>query len=192
MDRRVRRTRQLLREALTELIVEKDYALITVRDILDRADVGRSTFYAHFRDKDDLLLAGMSDVRDVIDSETRQVTEAGDGPAELLGPSLVVFSHVERYRSTWRPLARRGGLSPPMGLLGEHAEMLLRVHLRTWFPHCDPRDARFEAAVRATTGALVGLVSAWVAGDVEYSAAEAHATFCRLAVPGLLDLLGPA
>src|SRR5215203_5096896 len=43
-DRRVRRTRQLLRSALLSLIIEKGYERITVQDILDRADVGRSTF----------------------------------------------------------------------------------------------------------------------------------------------------
>lgn len=56
-DRRVRRTRANLHRALIELMVERDYDRISVRDILDRADTGRSTFYAHFRDKDDLLLA---------------------------------------------------------------------------------------------------------------------------------------
>ncbi|MEM6707029.1 MAG: TetR/AcrR family transcriptional regulator, partial [Acidobacteriota bacterium] len=55
-DRRVTRTKRLLRQALMELVREKDYARITVQDILDRADVGRSTFYTHYRDKDDLLL----------------------------------------------------------------------------------------------------------------------------------------
>src|SRR5262249_7239093 len=51
-DRRVRRTRELLRGAFRELIHEKGYDRITVQDILDRADVGRSTFYAHYRDKE--------------------------------------------------------------------------------------------------------------------------------------------
>ncbi|MBO0803611.1 MAG: TetR/AcrR family transcriptional regulator [Nocardiopsaceae bacterium] len=55
-DRRVRRTRALLHQALIELILEKGYGRITVQDILDRADVGRSTFYSHYRDKDALLL----------------------------------------------------------------------------------------------------------------------------------------
>src|SRR6202012_5392571 len=61
MDRRVRRTRDLLHRALLDLIAEKGYPHITVQDILDRADVGRSTFYTHYRDKEDLLRSGIAD-----------------------------------------------------------------------------------------------------------------------------------
>jgi AcrR family transcriptional regulator len=52
-DRRVSKTRKALKEALTDLILEKGYEAVTVQDVIDRADVGRSTFYAHFIDKDD-------------------------------------------------------------------------------------------------------------------------------------------
>ena len=57
-DRRVQRTRALLLSALLDLIVEQGYEEITVQDIVDRANVGRSTFYAHFLDKRELLLTG--------------------------------------------------------------------------------------------------------------------------------------
>jgi len=57
-DRRVQRTRRLLHKALMSCILEKKYESITVQEILDRADVGRSTFYVHFRDKDELLTNG--------------------------------------------------------------------------------------------------------------------------------------
>ena len=56
-DRRVGKTRKALKEALTDLILEKGYEGVTVQDVIDRADVGRSTFYAHFVDKDGLLMA---------------------------------------------------------------------------------------------------------------------------------------
>jgi AcrR family transcriptional regulator len=56
-DRRTNRTRQTLHAALIQLILEKHYDLITVQDIIDRANVGRSTFYVHFRDKEDLLVS---------------------------------------------------------------------------------------------------------------------------------------
>jgi hypothetical protein len=58
-DRRVRRTHRLLHQALMSLVLEKKYEAVTVQDILDRADVGRSTFYTHFGDKDELLRDGL-------------------------------------------------------------------------------------------------------------------------------------
>jgi AcrR family transcriptional regulator len=58
-DRRVQKTQGLLRAALISLIAEKPYDSIAVREILDRANVRRSTFYMHFRDKDDLLVSGI-------------------------------------------------------------------------------------------------------------------------------------
>jgi len=48
LDRRVQKTRKLLQDALIELVAEKSYESVTIREILDRANVGRSTFYAHF------------------------------------------------------------------------------------------------------------------------------------------------
>lgn len=58
-DRRVARSRRRLKEALSALLVERDYDQITVQEICDRADVGRSTFYLHFESKEDLLFAGV-------------------------------------------------------------------------------------------------------------------------------------
>ena len=72
-DRRVRRTRELLHGALSSLIHEKPYEGIVVKEILARANVGRSTFYAHFRDKQGLLETG---VRDVLE---RRTTGTDDG-----------------------------------------------------------------------------------------------------------------
>ncbi|MCB0141244.1 MAG: helix-turn-helix transcriptional regulator, partial [Caldilineaceae bacterium] len=55
VDRRVRRSRKLLGEALLELVVEKPFGDITVQDIADRADMNRATFYLHFQSKEELL-----------------------------------------------------------------------------------------------------------------------------------------
>lgn len=55
MDRRQRKTREALYRAFKELLAEQDYAQISVADIIERADVGRTTFYAHYSTKDALL-----------------------------------------------------------------------------------------------------------------------------------------
>ena len=65
-DRRSQRTRQLLSTALIEVMLAKRYDEITVQDIIDRANVGRSTFYAHFLDKEDLLVSQLTRVLDAL------------------------------------------------------------------------------------------------------------------------------
>ena len=68
VDRRIRRTQKSLHEALISLVLEKNYDSITVQEILDRADVGRSTFYAHFDGKDKLLLSGTHELRNTLNA----------------------------------------------------------------------------------------------------------------------------
>jgi AcrR family transcriptional regulator len=62
-DRRVQRTQRLLREALVALIREKGFEALSVQEIIDRANVGRATFYAHFDNKEDLLASGFDELR---------------------------------------------------------------------------------------------------------------------------------
>src|SRR5258706_11054555 len=66
VDRRIRRTQRSLHEALISLVLEKNYDLITVQEILDRADVGRSMFYPHFDGKDELLISGTHELRNIL------------------------------------------------------------------------------------------------------------------------------
>jgi len=72
-DRRVRKTKKALRETLAELLIEKSIQNITVKELTDKADVHRSTFYANFKDIYDLY-SQMEDfviqeVNDILSSE---------------------------------------------------------------------------------------------------------------------------
>jgi AcrR family transcriptional regulator len=89
-DRRIQRTDALLQQALGALIREKPYQDIAVKEILSRANVGRSTFYTHFADKDELLLRCIHDL-------LRSSGPAGPR-ADPLWFSLPVFQHIERHR----------------------------------------------------------------------------------------------
>ena len=91
-DRRIARTQKLLREALHTLIHERDYDSIAVKEILDRANVGRSAFYMHFHDKDDLLAASF---HDIFGSVPSMRLETGDRRTErILWFSLPIFEHL--------------------------------------------------------------------------------------------------
>ena len=82
MDRRQKKTRQAIFDAFTALLEEKSYSGITVQDILDRADIGRSTFYAHFETKDDLLRSLCAEIFGHVVSDEVPKEETHDFSAE--------------------------------------------------------------------------------------------------------------
>src|SRR5262249_4441386 len=94
-DRRVAKTERLLRKALVSLVHEKNYDAIVVREILERANVGRSAFYAHFRDKQALLESGIQHVL----RTTPPPRPVAPGPFEkVLSFSCAVFQYVGQHR----------------------------------------------------------------------------------------------
>lgn len=98
-DRRIRKTQNLLRGALVSLIAEKPYDSIVVKEILDRANVGRSTFYMHFRDKDDLLVSGIHEMLGPSPLPAR--SSPGKGHDRFLWFSLPVFEHHYGHAHDW-------------------------------------------------------------------------------------------
>jgi AcrR family transcriptional regulator len=182
-DRRVRRSRRAIRQALNALIAEKGYNAVTVSDILEVADVGRSTFYAHFRDKEDVLLSGFDDIRSAL-SQSPPGDESGVATAgEFLGPVRSVFEHVGRYRQAWKPLVLKGGADVVVRILRDASESLIRDYLTK---QCG--DAASEARIEATTqylaGALMGLLTWWLDSEAPESAADVYRMYRRLATQG--------
>ena len=95
-DRRTLNTRAVLHDALASLVHEKPYDDIVVKEILARADVARSTFYEHYRDKDDLLEDGM---RDLLRADQPPPPSRWTATTDrLLRFSLPFLEHVERFR----------------------------------------------------------------------------------------------
>jgi AcrR family transcriptional regulator len=115
-DRRVRKTHRVLRDALDALIHEKSYDTIAVQEILDRANVGRSTFYTHYRGKDELLASGIHDMVNTVGS-TEHAYSAGRHE-RILSFSRPILEHLERHR-------RDGD-----GRMGTRGRAILHEHLR--------------------------------------------------------------
>jgi len=165
-DRRVRRTRRILNEALIELILEKGYERITVQDILDRADVGRSTFYAHFRDKEGLLTAEFDELRSDLH---RQVEESGPDPTvqTLTQPAAALFTHAYQYRQVYRALCgRQGGM-----LVQRHLRGIVGAALRSRLSPADLTESGVpvEVAAEFYTSAALGLLVWWIDRDFPFS-----------------------
>ena len=95
-DRRTQKTHRALLQAMRELLESKRFNNITVQDIIDRANVGRSTFYAHFETKEDLLNALIEDIFEMMGESLSVPRQAGTNPAEGL-PVKELFEHVGEH-----------------------------------------------------------------------------------------------
>src|SRR5262245_50326481 len=97
-DRRTNRTKRSLSEALVELIQEKRFDDITVQNVIDRANVGRSTFYTHFRDKEDLFQQDWERFLEGFASHI-QWDKAGE---DKFVPAGYLFQHLHEVQSFYK------------------------------------------------------------------------------------------
>lgn len=190
IDRRVQRTRRVLHEALGSLIHEKPYDAIAVKEILGRADVGRSTFYAHFRDKGELLESGIRDLLRHHDASTFAVS--GRLADRLLAFSLPVFEHIRRYQGAGdSPVDASTHTVVHERLEREIAERVA-VGLERMVGHRGGRGAQVprELLARHVASTFTLVLTWWLATDAPLSASAANDVFRALVSPALDDLLG--
>lgn len=177
-DRRVVRTRRTLRDALIGLIHEKGWDAISVQDICARADVGRSTFYTHFADKEELLLAGFDDLKQYLRAEAASGPGRG-GRSLRFVPGLV--AHVHDNRRLFRALVGKRAAQAVVGRFRQLVVDLVDEELRP--THADAR-AR-HAVAQFLAGGLVGLVSWSLDLKQPPEPLELSRLFHRLAAPAL-------
>lgn len=183
-DRRIQKTKKLLREALASLIVEKDYDSIIIQDILDRANVGRSTFYLHYEDKDHLLMAGFSDLRKNLSGSLRAFPPIPGDPSEnLLRFSLFMFEHAYGHIAMYRALApKRGALilqalhETLAGFIEEQAKLLFKKK---------GGGIPFELFVHFIASSFISVMSWWVEQKKPIPPKEINVIFRALVTPSV-------
>ena len=184
-DRRVGRTRRALKDALTDLILEEGYEAVTVQDIIDRADVGRSTFYSHFIDKDDLLMAILPDL-DVPGPGTGSGT--ADEPA--FGWTLELFRHFGSGKRLFKALAGSQSGALARRETTDRLESLARAELSRLKAGRRLDAFRLEMVVRFLVGTFIGFMDWWLREENDRLPAEQvdHA-FRSLVLPGVARVL---
>ena len=163
-DPRVLQTRAALRNALLALIVERGWDAIGIRDVCERAGVGRSTFYTHFADKEELLFSGFEDLRRML-----RGSAARAGP---LGFVRGLIDHVDQNKRMFRALIGRRASQLAIRHLLRVVEELLRSDLAAVL-----RPERLEAAVHFLAGGLVELLVWWVEARSPLAADEIESRF---------------
>lgn len=188
VDRRIARTQQLLRDALMDLIVEQGYDGITVQDITDRANVARTTFYLHYKDKDELLFEGMRDIYDslfdsVFEHHSQMNTESlFDTMAEATD-----YLHVDAYSDFYTVmLGEKGSASFIMRVWQYLAESLYQKMLEEIIGQTRRTpNMPIEALSYYLAGAQIGLIKWWLMQDKRVPAKEMAMMCERTMIEGL-------
>ena len=182
-DRRVRKTRQLLRSTLLALLKEKRYEDISVQDIIERADVARSTFYVHYVDKDDLLTG-----RDGIFAENlgQQLTAHAGAQNAPSFSSRVWFYHIQAQGDILKVIAKDSALELAMktlrGIIHESVQNSMQAHaqMNTSVP--------LPLLVDYVTDTLMTLIKWWFKDGMTHTPEQMDEMFQRLVVPGISSL----
>lgn len=185
-DRRSRRSRRLIVEALIALMREKRYDRITVQEIIDRADVGRSTFYAQFRNKEDVL---ESEVERVLGLLHEQQLAVAEEPAEHLVPGAGFFRHVQETQSLYPTLVRGLAIDPHYQAVHRYLRDRARQQLAAVTAGAHDVAVPPEIVADYLAGALLTLVHWWLDHGLPYSPEQMEAFFQQLAMPGIRALL---
>jgi len=182
MDRRQKKTRKAIFRAFSKLLEQKRYESITVQEIIDEADVGRSTFYAHFETKDELLRALCTDIFDHVFSEQLQPEQGHDysaGDKSLEQELEHVLHHLKENRGNLKGL-----------LTGESGGLFLRYFKEYLAELFGRYQGEFRTAVPAAfllhhlVGSFAETVNWWVAQNMQ-PAPETVAEYYIAVIAGL-------
>jgi AcrR family transcriptional regulator len=178
----------MLQHALVSLILEKGYEAITIEDICERANVGRSTFYAHYTGKDDLKRRGLdAKLRGPLAERQKA---ALDGPGALtdrrLGFSLALFEHARDHLDLYRALAGGRGGAVSLDGIRQILSDLVRDELAGSAAKSEDAIPR-ELIVTYVVGAYMAVLTWWLDGGAKLPAHRIDAMFRRLAVGGVIS-----
>ena len=199
-DRRTNRTRRQLRAALLALILDKGYDTITIADITRQADLGRTTFYLHYKDKEELLLESLDTLADDLKAQIGLV-EDGTLPAPgaaakppALAPAAaieLVFRHSAENATLYRVILNGGAASTALLRLQEIISAAAQLFfLRRMQPAARPPEFPPGVILHYFASSLLGLVNWWLQADMPYPPEMMARAFVRLFFGGAQQYIG--
>jgi AcrR family transcriptional regulator len=190
-DRRVQRTRELLQKALRELIDKQGYEAITVQDIVDHANVARTTFYAHFTSKDDLFMSCHEAILGELHFGplhplSREQILSPDAPPSM----TLVYQHLDEARAMLSPIFQgHDGLQYLRRILREWSAQNIEANLRSAFADT-ASTIPLDMLANYLAGAQIALVHWWLEKRQSHTPESLAQTFHRLQRAAIRDAFG--
>ena len=191
-DRRVGRTRALLQKALIELIDERGYEAITIQEIVDRANVARTTFYVHYTSKDDLFLSCHEAI--LGEFESGPLRPHPLSREELLSPDvppgmILAYQHLLDARAHLYPVFQGKDGSLILRRIRDWSAHEIEVNLRAVFDEADS-IIPFDLLANYLAGAQIALMQWWLEKRQPHTAAQLAQMLHRLQRAAIHDALG--
>lgn len=203
VDRRILRTRQALRCALLELIQEKGFESVSVEEITERANLGRATFYLHYKDKEDLLL---EEFREIASNRVQVLSEIpvsiwklnqdrlelADGREPIM-PLLLVFEHAAQNADLYRILLRGESSQRIAGQIREIIIQSINEIIQTrrqTEPPLEPMEVPVDLLAAYFSGALMSTLNWWLEQAEAAPPEELARMFQHLFFPGVMKVMG--
>jgi AcrR family transcriptional regulator len=180
-DRRIERTRHRLGNALIALIQEKPIDKVTVREVLDRAGVGRSTFYVHYRDKDDLFLSELEQGLEMWTTTLSRQQEISNRVA----PVAEFFAHVASAKRLYGALVNSGRIEAFFELARGYFARGIEQRIKQSTDLRNPHQPELTACSNAFAGALLSLLRWWLDRGATESPRAMDELFHRMVWRGL-------
>ncbi len=190
MDKRQEKTKYLIMQSFMELLARKDYSKITVQEIIDRAYISRSTFYAHFETKDYLLKSMCNDLFDHISAEKLFAETTHDFSLAIKSNNpQIFFTHIlyhlrDNKRNTVRLLANDtcDGSDVFLSYFKPDLNDLITLHV---FEQLKPKNTYVpeKFLVNHISSSFISMVQWWIANKLYQSPEELSRYFERVIVP---------
>lgn len=187
-DRRVIKTRQNLFDALSSLMNEKRYSKITIQDIIDRANVGRSTFYAHFETKDDLLFARTEEYLYLLNNYVIGLFEQSGKEGQSISMEEL-FKHIQENKKVISSLFNSESVDMFFNQVQNYWNKSIISYLEKQKKKEIPGGVPIEILANHITNTLIGLLKWWILSKMTYTAKEMDSYFLQLITPCLDDYL---
>lgn len=187
LDRRVRRTRRLLAEALVELITEKEYEAISITDITDRADLNRATFYLHYGSKEELLIDMLEERFDEL-VERMEAINPNRPQWETYEAEVLIFEHAAEHHHMYKVLLGEHGVGYVVNRILQYIAVVVEEDLRRYIAE-EASIVPLALVAQHVAGSLYAQLAWWIDNDMPYPAEYMAKITHAMCMRGTAELL---
>ncbi|MDP4103323.1 MAG: TetR/AcrR family transcriptional regulator C-terminal domain-containing protein [Bacillota bacterium] len=181
-DRRILRTRNSLRDALFSLMLEQKYDDIAIKTILHRANIGRSTFYLHYNDKEELLADSLDRLFEML-HHAQIMASPVEKHEKAIGFSLMMFQHAYESRDIYKNLVGSRGWDFVSRRIEDYIVQLIKEEVKPLFKKKSSSEITLDFFVYYLGSSFISVLTWWLNNSKSITPMEINNLFRKMVLP---------